>query len=58
MYPGCWRFLVEAYNDATARPHGYLLLDLKPGTEDRLRVRTDILPGEVDIVYIEKSVSK
>ena len=58
MYPSSWRFLVEAYNDATANPHGYLLLDLKPSTDGKFRVRSKILPGEVDVVYIEKSDEK
>ena len=58
MYPSNWRFLVEAYNDATAKPHGYLLLDLKPSTDDKLRVRSSILPREVDVVYIQKLEEK
>ena len=54
MYPTSWRFLVEAYSDATSKAHGYLLLDLKPTTKEQYRIRTRILPGEVDLIYIEK----
>ncbi|KAF4532663.1 hypothetical protein B566_EDAN002898 [Ephemera danica] len=36
------KFLVEAYRDATANPHGYLLIDLKQDTPDVLRFRTNI----------------
>ena len=51
MYPGQSKFLVEAYQDATREPHGYLLLDLKPETNDDWRVRTDILDRQRQIVY-------
>jgi hypothetical protein len=38
---------MTAYEDATSRPHGYLMLDLKPTTNDQQRLKTNILPGEV-----------
>lgn len=44
VYPEDSRFLQEAYHDATARPHGYLLLDLKQSTPENCRFRTDIFP--------------
>ena len=31
-----------AFSDATQKPHGYLLIDLKPDTPETLRFRTDI----------------
>ena len=34
--------LTSAFNDATSKPHGYLLVDLKPDTPDHLRFRTEI----------------
>ncbi|MCG8079175.1 MAG: hypothetical protein JAY75_23490 [Candidatus Thiodiazotropha taylori] len=34
--------LMYAFNDATSKPHGYLLIDLKPDTPDMLRFRTNI----------------
>jgi hypothetical protein len=40
------RFLQEAYHDATRRPHGYLLLDLKQSTPENCRFRTDIFPTD------------
>lgn len=48
------RFLEEAYQEATKRPHGYLLLDLKQSTDDSLRYRTNILPGERCLIFKEK----
>lgn len=37
------KFVQEAYEDATSRPHGYLLVDLKQDTPEELRYRTNIL---------------
>jgi GTPase SAR1 family protein len=54
MYPGKGQFLVEAFKDATEKAFGYLLLDLKPDTEEKYRIRTNIFPGEKHFVYIPK----
>lgn len=40
MYPGNVKFMREAYENATKQPFGYLFIDLKPGTEEQLRLRT------------------
>ena len=45
------RRIVEAYQDATATPYTYLLIDLHPQTPDYLRLRAEILPGEGDEAY-------
>lgn len=58
MYPGNIHYLQEAYKDATAEPHGYLLIDLKQDTPDHLRLRTTIFPGEQQIVYVQKQCPK
>ena len=53
MYPGKSRFLVESFSDATTAPYGYLFLDLKANTEEKLRVRTNIFPDDrLNFVYI------
>jgi len=54
MYPNCWKFAVEAYQDATKDPYGYLLVDVKPDQDDRCRLRTDIFPGELQYAYVPK----
>lgn len=54
MYPGKSKFMVEAYRDATAKPFSYLLIDLKPDTEDRVRLRSNIFPDEQTYVYVPK----
>ena len=47
------KFLMWAYKDATSSPHSYLTLDLKPHTEERFRVQSNILedPQHVYITY-------
>ena len=56
MYPNGSKFAVEAFKDATEKPYGYLLVDLKPDTEKRLRLRTNIFPGEQTTVYVKKDL--
>jgi len=38
LYPEHNKFLVEAFKDATTEPHSYLLLDLRPETDERYTV--------------------
>jgi hypothetical protein len=54
MHPGNGKFLVEAFRDATQRSYGYLLIDLKPETDEKIRIRTNIFPDEIQHVYIPK----
>ena len=34
------------YKEAVRGPYGYLLVDLKPSTDDRCRLNTDVLPSD------------
>jgi hypothetical protein len=52
------KFAVEAMDDATRSPHGYLLLDLKPVTDNRVRLRTGVFPGEQCYVYVDRCLYK
>jgi hypothetical protein len=54
MYPNSSKFAVEAFKDATIVPYGYLLIDLKPDTDEKYRLRANIFPGEMTCVYIKK----
>jgi hypothetical protein len=45
--PGKVQEFMKSYEDATSRPHGYLMLDLKPTTDDQQRLKTNVLPGEI-----------
>ena len=42
MYPKNQRFFLDAFEDATSKSFGYLLVDLEATTDDRLRLRTNI----------------
>ncbi len=46
MYPGRSKFLVEAFRDVTSKSYGYLLIDRKPDTDERYRIRTNIFPSD------------
>ena len=37
---------MNSYEEATKRPHGYLMLDLKPTTDDQHRLNSNVLPIE------------
>jgi len=54
LYPHNGRFAHEAYIDATREAYGYLLLDLRSEQDEDLRLRTQIFPGERQIVYVPK----
>jgi hypothetical protein len=54
MYPGSTKYMLEAYQDATSKPFGYLLIDLKPQTDERIRLRSNIFPGEVNYAYAKR----
>ena len=45
--PGKVQEFMAVYEEATSRPHGYLMLDLKPTTDDQQRRKTNVLPEEV-----------
>ena len=54
MYPDKSAFMMEAFKNATSAPYGYLLIDLKQETDDKLRLRTGIFPEDVQYVYLRK----
>ncbi|CAF1095791.1 unnamed protein product [Brachionus calyciflorus] len=54
MFPGKSSFFIESYEDASLKPHGYLMIDLKQTTENRNRIQTGITPDEKRIIYTPK----
>jgi hypothetical protein len=54
MYPGNSKFVIEAFKDATSTPHSYLLFDLRPEQNEKLRLRSNIFPGQDHCVYVRK----
>jgi hypothetical protein len=53
--PGRVQEFMRSYEDATSRPHGYLMLDLKPTTDDQQRLKTNLLPGEIAMFLHKQS---
>ena len=46
VYPKKSHTFSEAYERATMRPHGYLVVDLYPTTSDSCRFRMNIFPSD------------
>lgn len=57
-FPDHPKFLIDAYEQATKRPHGYLILDFDQKTPDERRVRTGIFPPEVPLIFTPKKTSQ
>lgn len=51
MYGKNHKRFAEAFKLATIKPHGYLLVDLKQETPEKLRLRSDIFPNSPTSVY-------
>ena len=52
--PNHVNFMRWVFQDATRLPHSYLFLDMKPETEEELRIKTNILPDEApQYVYMK-----
>jgi hypothetical protein len=54
LYPHKYKSFLEAFEDACSERYGYLLIDNEPSTDDSLRLRSHIFPGENCVVYIPK----
>lgn len=48
------KFVEDAYRDATSKPYGYLMIDLKQNTCDMYRFKSDIFPDNYTVCYIPK----
>jgi len=51
MFPANSKFLIDAFEDATTEPYGYLVLDMRPETPEEFRVRSRIFRNENGVVY-------
>lgn len=54
LYPGKSKYFMDAFDKATSKPYGYLLVDLSPHSDKSYQLRTDILPGQVTTVFQPK----
>lgn len=59
VYPEDTKFLQEAYNDATSKAFGYLLLDLTQTQKEEYRFRTNIFTFDYpqNIIYVSRKIS-
>ena len=46
--------MIEAFKNATSAPYGYLLINLKQETIEKLSLRTGLFPGDDLFVYVRK----
>lgn len=51
LFPGKQKEFMAAYDDATSKPYKYLLIDNHPCAHHDLRLRTNIFPDELTMVY-------
>lgn len=51
LYPGKTKFFREVFDDATKIPFAFLLIDLRNQTDEGMRLRTQILPNQIQYVY-------
>lgn len=54
VYPGQSSFFKDAYQKATSKSYGYLLVDMNPASHDKYRLRTHIFPQEETLIYLPK----
>ena len=54
MFPKKTGYMLDAYKEATSKPHSYLFIDLKQNTPDHMRLRSNIFSGETQVVYIPR----
>lgn len=51
VYPNNSRFMSDAYKDATTKPFSFLLIDMKQGTDERLRLLGNFLDSDAIVAY-------
>ena len=52
LFPTKQHDFLNAYDDATKEPYGYLVVDLAPNTNEKLRLRSHVFPHEFQCVYL------
>ena len=55
MFPKHTNYLLDAFQDATSKPYGYLMIDCHQLTPENMRLRTNILPNERQIAYVKRT---
>jgi len=55
LFPRDFKYFLHSYNNATARPHGYLFIDLTQYSPDDYRLKTDIF-SQSPTLYLKNSL--
>ena len=55
MFPKHTKYPLEAFHDATSEAYGYLVIDCHQMTPENMHLRTNILPGEKQIVFVKRA---
>ena len=58
MYPHNSQYLIDHFKEATIKPYGYLLIDLKPTTPEDKRLRSNIIQNNKTIQPIVLGAEK
>jgi hypothetical protein len=56
MFPTNPAYMIDAFRQATAKPHGYLFVDVTQTTPEHMRLRTDIFDA-VQTVFLDGDAS-
>lgn len=51
LFPNHVKLFQQVFEDATKHAYSYLFIDLRPETAEEMRLRTHILPNQIQIVY-------
>lgn len=54
LFPQRRAYFLESYQNATKEKFSYLVIDMHPSTDEQLRLKTNIYPGELTVVYVPK----
>ncbi len=54
LFPNNTKYFMESYKDACTECYGYLFIDLTQGTSEDMRLRTQIFPGQTQLIYVPK----
>lgn len=54
LFPSQLPFFMDSFKKATEKKYGYLFIDLHPNANENLRLRTNIFPGEENLIFLPK----
>lgn len=54
LFPTKTKYFMESYKDACSESYGYLFIDLSQDTPENMRLRTNVFPNDIQVVYVPK----